>query len=63
MYGQLVNYYATVPAPPTIAELIDKLDERYGIEMPLVDLFMWGYAPIKSCPGNHQRDGYWSGFN
>ncbi len=42
MYGGLVNYYATVPAPPTIAELIDKLDEKYAIEMPLLDLFMWG---------------------
>jgi hypothetical protein len=42
VYGQLVNFYATVPAPPTIAELIGKLDEKYGIEMPLVDLFMWG---------------------
>jgi len=42
IYGQRVNYYATVPAPPTIAELIDKLSERYAIDMPLVDLFMWG---------------------
>ncbi|HTT18603.1 MAG TPA: DUF2092 domain-containing protein [Candidatus Sulfotelmatobacter sp.] len=41
IFGQLVNYYATVPAPPTIGELIDKLDEKYGIEMPLVDLFLW----------------------
>jgi hypothetical protein len=41
IFGQLVNYYATVPAPPTIAELIDKLSEKYDIEMPLVDLFMW----------------------
>jgi hypothetical protein len=42
IYGQLVNYYATVPAPSTIGELIDKVDEKYGIEMPLVDLFKWG---------------------
>jgi hypothetical protein len=42
IYGQRVNYYATVPAPPTIAELIDKLSEKYDIDMPLVDLFMWG---------------------
>ena len=41
IFGQLVNYYATVPAPPTIGELINKLDEKYGIEMPLVDLFLW----------------------
>jgi hypothetical protein len=42
VYGKLVNYYAIVPAPPTIAELIGKLDENYGIDMPLVDLFLWG---------------------
>jgi hypothetical protein len=42
IYGQLVNYYATVPAPSTIGELIEKVDEKYGIEMPLVDLFKWG---------------------
>ena len=37
-----MNYYATVPAPPTIGELVEKLDEKYAIEMPLVDLFLWG---------------------
>ena len=42
IYGRLVNYYATVPAPPTIAELIDKIGEKYDIEFPLVDLFLWG---------------------
>jgi hypothetical protein len=42
MFAELVNYYATVPAPPTISELIDKVSEKYGIDMPLVDLFMWG---------------------
>ena len=42
LFAQLDNYYATVPAPPTIGDLIDKLDEKYGIDMPLVDLFMWG---------------------
>lgn len=42
MYGQLINYYATVPAPPTIAGLIGELDDKYGIPMPLLDLFLWG---------------------
>ena len=42
IYASLLNYYATVPAPPTIAELIGKLQERYAIDLPLVDLFMWG---------------------
>jgi hypothetical protein len=42
VYGKLVNYYATVPAPATISELIAKADNDYGIEIPLVDLFTWG---------------------
>jgi hypothetical protein len=42
VYGKLVNYYATVPAPATTAQLIDKIYNDYGIEIPLVDLFKWG---------------------
>lgn len=42
LFGRRVNYYATVPAPPTIAELANRLEEKYGIEIPLVDLFRWG---------------------
>jgi hypothetical protein len=42
IYGQLVNYYATVPAPPTIAKLLQDLNDKYAIELPMVDLFKWG---------------------
>jgi len=42
VYGKLVNYFATVPAPDTTAQLVDKVDNDYGIEIPLVDLFKWG---------------------
>lgn len=42
IFGQVVNYYATVPAPPTLAELADDLSNKYGIELPLYDLFEWG---------------------
>jgi hypothetical protein len=42
IFGQVVNYYATVPAPPTLAQLADDLNDKYGIEMPLYDLFQWG---------------------
>jgi hypothetical protein len=34
-------YYASTPAPTTITQLIDQLHERYGIELPLADLFRW----------------------
>jgi hypothetical protein len=42
IYGQVVNYYATVPAPPTLAQLAGDLNDKYGIELPLYDLFEWG---------------------
>src|SRR5882724_5037970 len=32
IWAALVNYYATVPAPPTIGELADKLAEKFDIE-------------------------------
>jgi hypothetical protein len=42
VWGRLVNYYATVPAPPTIDKLIDQVNEKYDIQLPLIDLFRWG---------------------
>jgi hypothetical protein len=42
VYGKLTNYYASVPAPATTAQLVDKIYDKYGIEIPLVDLFKWG---------------------
>jgi len=36
------KFYATADAPPTINELAKKLDEKFGIDMPFVDLFRWG---------------------
>jgi hypothetical protein len=42
VWGRILNYYATVPAPPTIRELFQKIDENYDVELPLIDLFKWG---------------------
>jgi hypothetical protein len=42
IFGENVNFYSTVPAPPTIAQLIDDIGDKYGIEFPLADLFKWG---------------------
>jgi hypothetical protein len=39
--------YATVAAPPTIAALLDELDDRYAVALPLEDLFRWGGAQSK----------------
>ena len=42
IFAKLVNYYATAPAPPTIVELFKKAEEKYDIDLPLIDLFKWG---------------------
>jgi hypothetical protein len=42
MWAPRPSYYATVAAPPTIVELADVLEDKYAIELPLVDLFRWG---------------------
>jgi hypothetical protein len=36
------TFYATVAAPSTIEGLADVLEDKYDIELPLVDLFRWG---------------------
>jgi hypothetical protein len=41
-YGPTNGYYASIAAPPTISELLQVLDEKYGVELPLADLFLWG---------------------
>jgi hypothetical protein len=42
LFAARLNYYATVPAPPTIRELSDRLQDKYDIDVPLSDLFVWG---------------------
>ena len=42
LFAKRLNYYATVPAPATLGQLADKLDDNYGISVPLADLFRWG---------------------
>ena len=42
LWARRPNYYATVAAPPTLVQLADLLEDKYGIEIPLVDLFRWG---------------------
>jgi hypothetical protein len=36
-----LGYYAKVVAPPTIRELLDTAWTRYGVALPLEDLFRW----------------------
>lgn len=45
LYTEPGNYYASVPAPATIKELMSDLETRYGIELPLSDIFTLGTDP------------------
>jgi hypothetical protein len=42
LFAMRAGYYATVPAPPTIVQLADVASKKYDVEIPLVDLFLWG---------------------
>jgi hypothetical protein len=42
LFARRAGYYATVPAPESIGELIQAIREKYEVEIPLVDLFLWG---------------------
>jgi len=42
LYTAAQKYYSTVDFSGNVSELVGKLEERYGLEVPLSDLFLWG---------------------
>ena len=42
IFGPRTMYDATVDAPPTIREMVTAITEKYDLELPLTDLFLWG---------------------
>jgi len=42
LYTPAQKYYSTVDFTGTIGELISRLKDRFGVEVPLSDLFLWG---------------------
>lgn len=57
VYAPKLGYYATAPAPATILQVIDLLESRYGIDLPLDDLFRW------NDPASGQAEQLTSGFS
>lgn len=45
LYDGRTNYYATQSAAPTIDQLVIQLEETYGTQLPLADLFKWRGTP------------------
>ena len=42
LYTPAQKYYSTVEFAGTVGALVSKLEERFGVEIPLSDLFLWG---------------------
>jgi hypothetical protein len=42
LYTPAQKYYSTVEFAGTLGELINRLRERFGVEVPMSDLFLWG---------------------
>lgn len=42
VYAPQLGFYAQGPAPPTIRQTLDDAYDKYGISLPLDDLFRWG---------------------
>jgi hypothetical protein len=36
------KFYSTVEFTGSVGQLVDKMEERYAVEIPLSDLFVWG---------------------
>ena len=42
VYSPKLGFYASVPAPGTNKEVLDTIYDKFGIALPLEDLFRWG---------------------
>ena len=42
LYAPRMHYYSTVNAPPTVMQMLDTVRAKYGVELPIADLFLWG---------------------
>jgi hypothetical protein len=58
LYSARDRYYATAQAPASLDELIPALQTKYGIELPLADLFAWG---TDRAPTSRISDAYYVG--
>jgi hypothetical protein len=45
VFDPKTGYYGHFPAPPTIRQTLDEAEAKYGIHLPLSDLFTWGEDP------------------
>lgn len=58
IYAPALGYYASFEAAPTIAETLQRARDEFGIELPLVDLFLWG---TDASPLSQIQSARWAG--
>ena len=56
VYAPVQGFYATVPAPATIKETLATIYDKFGLELPLEDLFRW------NDEGSHRAEQLKSAF-
>jgi hypothetical protein len=44
LYAPAQQYYSTIELADTVTGLIERLEQRYAVQVPLSDLFTWGTA-------------------
>jgi len=42
LYAPAQQYYSTIEFADTVTALIERLEQRYAVQVPLSDLFVWG---------------------
>ena len=42
IFGEKLGYYGSFPAPATLGETVEVAAKKYGLEVPLADLFLMG---------------------
>jgi hypothetical protein len=50
VYAPKLGYYASASAPPTIAATLDLVADKYGIVLPIEDLFRWNDPSQRTGP-------------
>jgi hypothetical protein len=56
LHAPELGYYASADAPPTIRATLELIGERYGLQVPLQDLFRWT-DPVRG-DGNHFKGAF-----
>jgi hypothetical protein len=56
VYLPRMKYYAAAPAPATLGQLIDVLEAKFDVELPLSDLFDWGTDRAATASITSARD-------